>query len=92
VSAEEVEPTPPAEPTEDPCFTESSEDAALDRVCQFLKCPRYLGPGHQSQSVAIHQQYISNTQAISYRASMYGVDEPYHYISNANIGLTYRQN
>jgi len=37
-------------------------------------------------------QFISNTQAINYRASIYGVDEPYHYISNANIGLSYRQN
>lgn len=37
-------------------------------------------------------QYINNKQALSYQASIYGVDEPYHYVKNASVSITYRQN
>ncbi|GIU41427.1 hypothetical protein TUM4438_05680 [Shewanella sairae] len=37
-------------------------------------------------------QYINNRQALSYQASIYGVDEPYHYVKNASVSATYRQN
>ena len=37
-------------------------------------------------------QYINNKQALSYQAGIYGVDEPYHYVKDASISVTYRQN
>ncbi|MCL1056792.1 hypothetical protein L2729_02150 [Shewanella gelidimarina] len=37
-------------------------------------------------------QHISSKQAISYQAAIHSVDEPYYYIKDANVGLTYRQN
>ncbi|GGI66933.1 hypothetical protein GCM10007978_00160 [Shewanella hanedai] len=36
--------------------------------------------------------YISSKQALNYIASIYGVDAPYHYVENARIAVTYRQN
>ncbi|ACA87417.1 hypothetical protein [Shewanella woodyi] len=36
--------------------------------------------------------YISSQQAINYIASIYGVDTPYHYVENARVAVTYRQN
>ncbi|MCZ4338881.1 hypothetical protein [Shewanella colwelliana] len=50
------------------------------------------GNGWEFGSSAKLYQYISNKAAISYQASIYGVAQPYHYVKNANIGMTYRQN
>ena len=36
--------------------------------------------------------YLSSKQALNYIASLYGVDTPYHYVKNARIAVTYRQN
>lgn len=36
--------------------------------------------------------YISSKQALNYIASIYGVDTPYHYVENARVAVTYRQN
>ena len=36
--------------------------------------------------------YISSKQALNYIASIYGVDTPYHYVENARMAVTYRQN
>ncbi|WP_211237690.1 hypothetical protein [Shewanella waksmanii] len=35
--------------------------------------------------------YISPVRALNYIASIYGVDTPYHYVENARIAVTYRQ-
>ncbi|MCL1137904.1 hypothetical protein [Shewanella pneumatophori] len=48
--------------------------------------------GWEFGSSATLYQYINNKQAISYQASIYGVDEPYHYVKKASISATYRQN
>ncbi|MGS0674861.1 hypothetical protein [Shewanella sp. 0m-4] len=50
------------------------------------------GNGWEFGSSAKLYQYINNKQALSYQASIYGVNEPYHYVKNASVSLTYRQN
>ncbi|WP_415225805.1 hypothetical protein [Psychromonas sp.] len=63
----------------------------LFRWANFLKFETDLH-GFETGSGFTLYQFISPTQAISYQTSITGRNNPYHYINNSNISVTYRHN